>query len=1011
MKRVLSLVLAVSMVLSLFTFSFAGSNLTDIGGTEYEAAVDALVELGVVAGYPDGTYLPNKAVSRAEMAKLLVVASGLESAAEVSEGSTKFNDVNGGWESGYVNVASEYGFIAGYPDGSFRPNAQVTYSEAVTMALRVLGYRTVIESKGTWPTNYISKASDLKLLEDITMDKYTDGATRGNVALLIWNMLRTKMWSVDSENESNGLTYRANHLMLNVKFPDYSYSKAEFEGYTLDADGEVIVTLNDNYDAKVEGSLDASNYEYLANDFYTFVPGTEVEVLVNEEDGTLLTMVATDRDTLKEGLKADFDEDYEALRGATYDYVYAMIKRKDVATDSGEHLATALKVESEYIYEAKYNEKNVKLNTTTYSDKNFDEAIVLIDGERASLRDVEVGMVLSRVAVNGEDMDDAMLFIVSEETTNGKFTKYVEKDYKNGSKYEVLTVGGEEYLNAAATYVEDPEDDKEKENKLLSSASESLRKDMKNEEVVVYLDFLGRVTRLDFDGNIGDETSSEVAFYAVTANVEKVSSRNYTIGLANENGEDEYAFEKGSAIATELYADDEDMVGGYVAVTFNDDEEITDIELVARATSGDPKVTKETEFIYDENEAKGYYTLVDLGNTGDFDDDEEAVVNNAGASYLVDDDTVLVTVVFDDNGTTTKTSDDEYSVVFAQGVDAVANVKEERVLVIFDAAEKITYAKYVVRFDDTTNRDEVLTGKVESAKLNKLGEYTLTIDDEEYIYRVADNTLGADIVKYEDGVIVFTLKENEKDGETYVEFISGLKVSEVIPSAVANMTDYVDAVSNKVVSFEKSGDLNVTADAFQDVYEDHVFVLVSVNSDTSIDREDVVTGVEAAVKGSGITAADFAEYDRVIITEDAYFIIRGLDEKGVKEVSKDALDFEYEDDYEYAGEFTITDDEVKLEAEDLDADKNGVSVFSADTARFLGGLYRKSGVETISYKGVEYTWVTEGEGITELKGSNFRDAEGTTLVSVMRTAHKAGTTEFELTLDGEIVLNYVVAEA
>jgi len=148
----------------MFSFSFASSSLKDIEGTEYEAAVEALVKLGVVSGYENNTYQPERVVSRAEMAKLLVVAAGLEPAAEVATGATRFSDVPGShWASGYINVAAEYGYIVGYPDGTFHPDTQVKYSEAVTMALRVLGYRTVVEAKGTWPTNYIAKAQDLNV--------------------------------------------------------------------------------------------------------------------------------------------------------------------------------------------------------------------------------------------------------------------------------------------------------------------------------------------------------------------------------------------------------------------------------------------------------------------------------------------------------------------------------------------------------------------------------------------------------------------------------------------------------------------------------------------------------------------------------------------------------------------------------------------------------------------------------------------------------------------------------
>ena len=90
MKRILSLVLVLSMVLSMFTFASA-SSLTDVTGTKYEPAIEALMALGVVSGYPDHTYLPGNVVTRAELAKLLVTAYGLSQAAEVASGTTSIS--------------------------------------------------------------------------------------------------------------------------------------------------------------------------------------------------------------------------------------------------------------------------------------------------------------------------------------------------------------------------------------------------------------------------------------------------------------------------------------------------------------------------------------------------------------------------------------------------------------------------------------------------------------------------------------------------------------------------------------------------------------------------------------------------------------------------------------------------------------------------------------------------------------------------------------------------------
>ena len=212
-------------------------------------------------------------------------------------------------------------------------NAPVTYAEAITMCLRVLGYANVIDAKGTWPTNYIAKAQELKLMDGIEFSSYNDGAKRGDIALLIWNMLRTKMWSINGESEGDGLNFAEGQEMLNVKFKDYKYSdEAIYTGYSISPDTKENVAV---VEVTLSGDADvADTYEYAENDFYKFVPGTEVEVLVNTKHGTLLTMVPTGDDKLAEGTPEELDDaDYTSIP-TNVDYAYVRIERKDVKASS-----------------------------------------------------------------------------------------------------------------------------------------------------------------------------------------------------------------------------------------------------------------------------------------------------------------------------------------------------------------------------------------------------------------------------------------------------------------------------------------------------------------------------------------------------------------------------------------------------------------------------------------------------------------------------------------------------
>lgn len=189
MKKFLSSLAILSIVLGMTSMVMAKS-FSDVKSTDYKGAVDILSDLKIVDGYTDGTYLPKKAVKRSEMAKLITVALGEADSAEFLKGSTNFKDVAGGhWASGYINLASSLGIIKGYPDGSFKPDDTVSYVEAVTMLLRALKYDKELEDL-SWPTGYMTKGNSAGILEDVTANNSGEDAIRGNVALMVLNTLK-----------------------------------------------------------------------------------------------------------------------------------------------------------------------------------------------------------------------------------------------------------------------------------------------------------------------------------------------------------------------------------------------------------------------------------------------------------------------------------------------------------------------------------------------------------------------------------------------------------------------------------------------------------------------------------------------------------------------------------------------------------------------------------------------------------------------------------------------------
>ena len=244
------LYLVTLVVVFLFCNNYEVCLAKDVKGTEYEFEVYTLKELGIIDYRPDGTYRPDEMVTKAEMVKSLVIASGLEQAAEASKGTTPFSDVAADhWASGYINVAAEYRFISGYPNGTFAPDDTITYTEAITYCLNVLGYRNAIEMNGTWPANYIAKAIELDLMKNVEFNLYSDGVNRGNCALLLFNMLQTPMWNISSGFDDSSV-YGQDNYMLTTKFRKYEYVNGVYNGYIIDAsdtadEAEVKIFIDD----------------------------------------------------------------------------------------------------------------------------------------------------------------------------------------------------------------------------------------------------------------------------------------------------------------------------------------------------------------------------------------------------------------------------------------------------------------------------------------------------------------------------------------------------------------------------------------------------------------------------------------------------------------------------------------------------------------------------------------------------------------------------------------------
>ena len=182
MKRCASVLLTLMMILLFTVTAFAYTDTSSLDSVQ-QAALKELSDIGVLNGYPDGTFKPAATVTRAEFAKMICVyAKQSELNAAVSSFSDVF-PVNGFY--GWVSRAAEKDWIHGYPGGTFRPQEQVTQQEIATVLVRIAG----IDTDGfVWPDDYNEAARTAGAFKDIVFVG-TDPASRIIACQMFYNML------------------------------------------------------------------------------------------------------------------------------------------------------------------------------------------------------------------------------------------------------------------------------------------------------------------------------------------------------------------------------------------------------------------------------------------------------------------------------------------------------------------------------------------------------------------------------------------------------------------------------------------------------------------------------------------------------------------------------------------------------------------------------------------------------------------------------------------------------
>lgn len=328
LKKVISSVAALTMVAS--SVAAFAVDFPDVESTaSYAQAVQELSALDVISGYDDGTFGPDKLVTRAEITKMIVDALAERSSAEASTESTKFADVSADhWAKGYINQGVANGFIAGMSDTEFDPDANVTYVQAQKMLVSAIGYETYAQAQGGWPTGYKTYAASLDITKGISGITDNTELTRAQVAQMIDNAMDAPLCVIASwKPEWNGTRTpnletrdgkegRAYETLFTEKHDAYKvYGRVTETSKTGSVDNDKVtfqVEKADNFDdQEVKADSPVSEDMYIGDSKADNYLRTYSQALIQKNDDdefTILSIAAAAANKSVTVASEDFDE-------------------------------------------------------------------------------------------------------------------------------------------------------------------------------------------------------------------------------------------------------------------------------------------------------------------------------------------------------------------------------------------------------------------------------------------------------------------------------------------------------------------------------------------------------------------------------------------------------------------------------------------------------------------------------------------------------------------------------
>lgn len=585
LKKVISSVAALTMVAS--SVAAFAVDFPDVESTaSYAQAVQELSALDVISGYDDGTFGPDKLVTRAEITKMIVDALAERSSAEASTESTKFADVSADhWAKGYINQGVADGFIAGMSDTEFDPDANVTYVQAQKMLVSAIGYETYAQAQGGWPTGYKTYAASLDITKGISGITDSTELTRAQVAQMIDNAMDAPLCVIASwKTEWNGSKTpnlevrdgkegRAYETLFTEKHDAYKvYGRVTETSKTGSVDTDKVtfqVEKADNFDdEEVKADSPVSEDMYIGDSKADNYLRTYSQALIQKNDDdefTILSIAAAAANKSVTVASEDFDENKstdEALyffpagttRGSTkYQldttngvtiYINGVESSKSIAElrdylDKNETASVTLQKETETgstSTSAKYNTIMVSSYVTAIVDEVIDKT-----NETSVNFDTYSSGIQAKMTVNKDDDNYTYSFKLDGKDIEAKDLQQNDVlnisydttgSFKDSSFYDVI-VTRNVVDGVKCTSINDSKGEYTIGGTKYKAA-EGMGIDVETStEYSLYLDHFGRIAKAD--------ENSVSKNYGVLKNIYKKAAGDYMAQIITKNGtEEEY---------------------------------------------------------------------------------------------------------------------------------------------------------------------------------------------------------------------------------------------------------------------------------------------------------------------------------------------------------------------------------------------------------------------------------------------------------------------------------------